>query len=198
MNRSIVLLLIVSTLPFAGCATQSELADHPANESIQREVYEILEQVRTATGPALMANLKRLAAYDVFAIEPVAKLLDDPNPRVRSNAVWVLGRINDPNFPNLGKMQTKALEKAMDDSDRLVRYEAAAALLERSQWEVIPVLIHGLDDEEPSVATNCAEVLRRNTSKNFGFSTYQSDEERRHTTRSWEIWYRNWERSGRS
>ena len=97
MRRALIgAALLAST---AGCSLFSSapppLTEHSEYDNLQREVKTVVQSVRDSQGPALFAHLRRLLAYDVFAVDQVAELATDPNARLRSNAVWVLGQIRD-------------------------------------------------------------------------------------------------------
>ena len=185
-----------SVMVAVGCSSGSKLADHPEYGHVHKEVYAVIDEVRTAKGTDLYNHLQRLVAYDMFAVEPVLdELAEDPNPRLRSNAMWVLAQINDPEFPVLNAKIQQALEEGLEDGDRLVRYEAASALLTRNDWTVVPVLLEGLSDSEAMVRYNCHESLKSVTSQDFGYTVDSPEPERVAAISRWESWYQDWQRS---
>jgi hypothetical protein len=177
-----------------GCAS-GDLTGHPANPEIQREVSQIVDAVRQETGSALYSDLRRLVAYDVFAVEQVSKLADDPNARLRSNAMWVLAQVHDAERPAVNDHIDSVLRKGMKDDDPTVRLEAAAGLASRGSWDVLPVLIDGLDNQESSVRYRCHEQLVTTTSKDFGYQVDSSEEDRKAAADRWRKWYDGWLRA---
>jgi hypothetical protein len=181
----------VALFAFAGCAADP-IASHPANPEIQREITEIIKRVRTETGASLYDDLKRLVAYDIFAVAQVSELARDPNARVRSNAMWVLAQINDPEHPTVMKKIDGALKDGLDDKEPTVRYEAASGLAARGDWEVLPVLIDGLQSNDSGVRFRCHAQLVATTSRDFGFSVDGPVDQRAQAIDRWRIWYSDW------
>jgi hypothetical protein len=185
---------IVVLSGLVGCAS-GDLTDHPANTEIQREIAQIVEAVRQETGAALYADLRRLVAYDVFAVEPLSKLAEDPNARLRSNAMWVLAQVRDAERPKVIEHVEEVLRRGLKDEDSTVRLEAAAGLAGRGAWDVLPVLIDGLDAPESSVRYRCHEQLVTTTSKDFGYQVDSPEDDRKAAADRWRRWYDGWLRS---
>jgi HEAT repeat protein len=168
----------LSLLVLGGCAS-SDMADHPANPEIQREITQVVEQVRRETGTALYSDLQRLVAYD----------------RLRSNAMWVLAQINDKERPAINERVDGVLRGGLRDDDATVRLEAAAGLASRGSWDVLPFLIDGLENGDPSVRYRCHEQLVTTTSKDFGFEVDGTPDTRKAAAARWRDWYENWHRT---
>jgi len=184
--------LVVGLLLGTGCRSSAPLQDHPEYEKLQGEVEQIINAVRVNSGPQVMVSLERLIAYDVFAVDQLLDLAHDPSARLRSNALWVLAQINDPNYPAVQKQIHRALREALDDRDRLVRLEAANGLLARNDWESIPMVIAGLEDDDPVVRFECHETLRQVTSQDFGYRADAAPEQRQVAVARWKEWYSGW------
>src|SRR5262245_48024512 len=107
-----------------GCAASDSFDSHPQNPKLQRDIAEIVKRVRVESDRALLEDLRRLVAYDVFAVEQVSELAEDSNPRLRSNAMWVLSQIQDREHPRLDQKIEKILRSGLEDPDRSVRLEA--------------------------------------------------------------------------
>ena len=166
-------------------------------ERLTTEVSVVVEEVRASMGPELYSNLHHLIAYDVFAVDAMVVLADDPSARLRSNAMFVLSHINDPEFPDAQAKVAQALHDGLADPHRLVRYEAAAGLLYRNDWTVIPVLIEGLNDPQPAVRFNCHQVLNQVTSENFGYVSSSPETGRTAAVQRWSEWYEDWKSTRR-
>jgi len=182
---------IVAGLLLAGCSS-TDLSDHPANAEIQREISQILDNVRKETGTALYGDLQRLVAYDVFAVPMVSELAEESNARLRSNAMWVLAQIHDAERPAVNEHIDSVLRDGLRDDDATVRLEAAAGLASRGQWDVLPILIDGLENGDASVRYRCHEQLVTTTSKDFGYQVDAPTEDRKAATDRWRSWYENW------
>jgi HEAT repeat protein len=185
--------LALVALPL-GCASDPFEA-YPANPVIQREVAEIVKRVRSETGPGLYDDLKRLVAYDVFAVRQVCELAEDDNARLRSNALFVLAQVRDDNQPDVMKKVDRVLRDALEDPEASVRYEAATGLALRGQWDVLPVLIDGLEDPSAGVRFRCHEQLVMTTSQDFGYSVDGTDEERKAAVGRWRAYYSEWKKT---
>jgi HEAT repeat protein len=185
---------LAGAVTLAACASDP-LVEHPANLEIQREITTIIARVKVETGAQLYDDLKRLVAYDIFSIEQVSKLVDDPNARVRSNALWVLAQIQDPERPDLMRRVDRALKSCLDDVEPTVRFEAAAGLASRGDWDVLPVLFDGLESSESGIRFRCHEQLLATTSRDFGFGIDAPPEERAEATARWRAWYEEWSRT---
>jgi HEAT repeat protein len=97
--------------------------------------------------------LKELDALgDWRAVNPVAKLLQDPLPSVRSIAARVLGRLGDESVG-------PELEKAMGDPSDEVRWNVARGLGDVRFASAVPTLIAALNDECRWVRVAAAQSL---------------------------------------
>lgn len=100
-----------------------------------------------------------LAAASVFkalwhedARQPLEKLLDRENVRLRMQAAWALAR-------HPAKESRLAFIKALNDKDDIVRLWAARALETTAEPQDAPALIHALDDEEEDVRISVGHAL---------------------------------------
>lgn len=190
--RIVASIVVLSGL--VGCSS-GNLNDHPSNPEIQREIVQIVQAVRQESGAALYTDLRRLVAYDVFAVEQMSKLAEDPNARLRSNAMWVLAQVHDQERPRLMDEVDSILRRGLKDGDQTVRLEAAAGLASRGAWDVLPILIEGLDNDESSVRVRCHEQLVTTTSKDFGYQVDAPPEDRKAAAERWRRWYEGWQRT---
>jgi HEAT repeat protein len=185
---------IVVLSGLVGCAS-GDISDHPSNPEIQREIVQIVQAVRQESGAALYSDLRRLVAYDVFAVEQMSKLAEDPNARLRSNAMWVIAQVHDPERPRMMDEVDSILRRGLKDGDQTVRLEAAAGLASRGAWDVLPILIEGLDNNESSVRVRCHEQLVTTTSKDFGYQVDAPEDDRKAAAERWRRWYEGWQRT---
>ncbi len=186
--------VLCTGLALGGCASDP-IDGHPANPEIQRQIATIIQSVRTGTGSSLFAELRRLVAYDVFAVEQVAELAKDENARLRSNAMYVLAQIRDSEQKKRMELIEETLRDGLDDSDATVRFEAATGLAARGEWDVLPVLIDGLDHADSGVRYRCHEQLSATTSRDFGYSIDSDPVQRQAAIEQWRAWYANWEKT---
>ena len=193
MDRRLSILagLAVSVL-VASCQAPMPYS-HPQYERFQREIQPIVEDLHTSTGMDLFATMQRLIAYDVFAVDLVAKLGSDPNPRVRSNALYILSHIKDSGFPAVEDVIEDHLRAGLRDEDQAVRYEAAVGLLSRNHWDVIPVILEGMCHNDAGIRYRCHESLRQVTSRDFGYAANANDSARQSALEMWQAWYKDWQ-----
>jgi hypothetical protein len=185
---------LVALAALSGCASDS-IESHPANPEIQREVKAVVENVRSETGTALYTDLRRLVAFDVFAVRQVSDLAEDVNPRLRSNAMWVLAQIQDRDHPAIMAKIDGVLRHGLDDVDLSVRYESAVGLAARGNWDVLPILIGGLEQQDSGIRFRCNEQLVATTSRDFGFPIDGSTEQRKAAVDRWKQWYVDWQKT---
>jgi len=184
--------LCITLALLAACASDP-IDTHPANPEIQRQIATIMQAVRNDTGASLYANLRRLIAYDVFAVDQVLVLAKDDNARLRSNALFVLAQIKDTEQASRMERIEDALRDGLEDPDANVRYEAATGLASRGEWDVLPVLIDGLDSEDPGIRYRCHQQLLATTSQDFGYSVDDDVAQRHVSVSRWRSWYEHWE-----
>ncbi len=180
--------LFVGGMTLVGCASDP-IDSHPANHEIQRQIATIVQSVRIGNGPTLFADLRRLIAYDVFAVDQMAELAKDENARLRSNAMYVLAQIKDIEQPHRMKVIEATLRDGLEDEDSTVRFEAATGLAARGEWDVLPILIDGLDHPESGVRYRCHEQLSATTSRDFGYSIDGDSATRQAAIAQWRSWY---------
>ncbi|WP_435063433.1 HEAT repeat domain-containing protein [Halobaculum sp. EA56] len=89
---------------------------------------------------------------DSDAVGPLAKRLEDPDPRVRERACLALGRIGDPRA--VGRLKGK-----LDDEHPAVKSAAADALGTIASGEALAALVDLLDDDNPSIRRLAASAL---------------------------------------
>ncbi len=177
-----------------GCASDP-IESHPAYAQVQQEVATIIAAVRTDSGPALLSNLHRLVAYDLFAVEQLCELASDSNPRLRSNALYVLSQIVDAAHPIRMAEINDVLHDGLADADAVVRFEAATGLAARGDWSVLPRLIDGLENPDSGIRFRCNEQLVVTTSRNFGYSTDAPEGDRQRVIEQWRRWYDAWQKT---
>jgi len=185
---------LLSLLVLGACQSSARIdpVDHPEYAKLKPEIVRLVTKMRSCQGPALYVALQELVAYDIFAVDLVSKLVEDPNPRLRSNALWVLYQINDPEYPKVQENIDGLLIDSLDDPDRLVRFEAASGLVSRNKWEHIPVLFEGLRDPSAAVRFSCHATLQDVTAQNFGFAVDGETDDREQALVRWCEWYEDW------
>ncbi|MFH0944682.1 MAG: HEAT repeat domain-containing protein [Planctomycetota bacterium] len=152
--RVLLLLLAVPLLP--ACTTEKEPGK--LSPRLNAKLEEVLHRARYSQGMAKLGDLRQLSAFGPAATQPVVdQLLSSDNPQLRSNAVFVLGEIYRL---DRDEKAIEAVRGAVKDPDRLVRLEAARALLENGDRSGINELVDALDDPGRGTRTIAFLALR--------------------------------------
>ena len=148
------LAMLILVLP---CCTNSK-AEQELTGPLGTKLDELVHRVQYSQGLARLGDLRELSAFGKPATGIVKeRLLTSDNPQMRSNAVFVLGEIYrlDRDAEAL-----EAVQAAMTDRDRLVRLEAARALLENGDRRGTGELLDALDDPSRGIRTRAFLTLR--------------------------------------
>lgn len=171
------------------CVTEDPLPD--AHDTSQRitPVEEVHESVRgriarveRSSGNTLLRELQALIGYKELARGPILEVIDEKDPRTQANLLYVLGYIG-------GADVYPVLSRYVSDSDPVVRYEAAAALLNMGDWSGIPVLIEFMDSPDRRMRYKAESVLKATTKKDFGYSFNAPPPERERAVGMWKSWW---------
>jgi HEAT repeat protein len=173
--------LTLLSLSALACSSSSKREEAPP--VLQNQIDLTIDRLRHEKGVDYVNDLRRLAAYEGFAVPRLIDLLDDRDAHMRRGAAFALGDINDPRV-------VPALKDHTEDKNEIVRLEIARSLLHRGDWSGIPTLIQGLRSSDPSIRMHCDEALRDQTMKDFGFPVEGTAEERAAAIARWEQWWR--------
>jgi HEAT repeat protein len=150
-------------------------------ESQRREIARDVASLATVTGPDLLAAGRRIVEHGEPSVPPLLEALRGPTPRVRSQAAYLLGALQD-------RRTIPDLLAATSDPEPTVRYEAAGALLELREPRGLAPLVDGLSDPDPRLRSKCIEVLAEKTGQRFGFAADGSPEDRAAAIARWREW----------
>ena len=185
-GRMLWLNIIASLLICAGCVTERADQTDGMNDGetyLSQEIDKVIKRLPLESGQDLYVDLRRLIAYGKFAIEPMLDLLTHENSQMRSSAAFVLGQLRALDAID-------GLVNLLEDDNKLVRYEAARALLEIGAWKSsVPVLIDGLGDDTPYIRFLCQQTLDRKIQRDFGYQYDGPVEERREAIRKIKAWW---------
>ena len=173
---------VVLVVLLAACVTERVGIGADGEAFMERQVQKIVARIPYQSGPALIEDLNRLIAFGHFSVKPMCECLKSRNAKVRSSAAFVLGQLK----------VTESLDELFDltdDKNKLVRLEAARAILDIGAWDTVPILLVGLGDNEKSVRYLSFDALNRKTGENFGFQFDGPAEERREATEKWFLWW---------
>jgi len=151
----ILLLLLAAPLPWA-CVEEQASTD--LSPKLNMKLEEVLHRAQYSQGMAKLGDLRQLSAFGKAATVPVVdRLLSSDNPQLRSNAVFVLGEIYRL---DRDEKALDAVRSVADAPDRLVRLEAARALLENGDRTSVDELLKALDDPSRGMRTRAFLALR--------------------------------------
>ncbi len=153
------------------------------NPLIKAEIKRRIEKIPYQKGTELVFNLAWLAARGEYAIPQLIEAMESPDPKVRSNAAWTLGRIRDTRT-------IPFLKKHLADRDPSVQMEVARALLTMGDDSGVPVLIMGLDSDDPRYRYLCHEPLKAWSGMDFGYDhNERNPQKRRKAILKWMKWW---------
>ncbi len=88
------------------------------------------------------------------ALEPLIKLLQDPNDEIRANSAWSLGKLGN-------KKAFEQLIKSLNDECSEVRENCAWALGKINDIRAIPYLLRAISDPDEIVQNNAKESIEK-------------------------------------
>jgi hypothetical protein len=190
MRRSVLFLALLGLA--AGCSAPAgptyEEFDQP-NSLLRTEIQRRVDQIPYQRGNALWLNCLWIAGRGEQVIPQLLVALQGENPKIRSHAAWILGRIGDTRT-------VEYVKKYLSDSHPVVRMEVAAALLNMGCDEGVPQLIQGLTSESQWNRYHCHQALQSWSGMEFGYDHQEEDRVvRQQGVRRWMDWWN--EKSGK-
>ena len=178
--------LIATLLPLAACST---VGDDPrpfaeANSLMLREIKARIGNIPFQHRQELLNNLLWLASRGGEpAIPELVSALEHDEPKVRSSAAWVLGRLHD-------RRVIPDLRSLVKDDNHSVRFEAARSLTLMGDMQHASLLIEGLDSDLTPVRYNCHMALRDATGRDFQYDHLaELPGQRRAAVLRWREWW---------
>jgi len=172
-------------VPDPACRVEAGTGNRPyfAGDAATRdEVTALVAELAQARGEKVIEVGMRLVGRGEPAVPALREALVAPDPALRANAAYLLGVLKDRRtVPDLRRA-------AIDDADSMVRYEAAAALLELHDASGFAVLVGGLDDPDARRRAKCVDVLAEKTRERFGYEPDGDPAERAAAVRRWRAW----------
>jgi len=181
-----LIVLIGTFLTLTACATVEEKSRPfaKANSLMQREIQARIANIPFQHRQELLSNLLWLVARGgESAIPDLVTALQHEDPKVRSSAAWILGRLRDRRVvPNLRPL--------VEDDNHSVRFEAARSLTLMGDMQHAAMLIEGLDSERIPVRYNCHMALRDATGRDFQYDHLEEEHgKRRVAVLRWREWW---------
>ena len=86
-------------------------------------------------------------------------------------------------------LSTAALTAHMHHKDKIVRYEAAAGLLNHGDTTAVPVLVDFLDHPDRRLRYKAIQVLKKSTGRDFDYQFAAPAESRAIAINKWRAWW---------
>lgn len=177
---SLVLFLAGLTL-MAGCVSASSDESHERNEIREMEVAQLIGELRFMNGAELVEAANRLAFMRDFAYPQLREALKSDDAHTRANVIYVFGLAGD-------RRNIDFIRPLLEDQAVVVRYEAAATLVDMGDPAGFPTLIEGLTDDNIRWRFKCLEALRTVTGQDFGYKHDDDPALRRAAVERWRGW----------
>jgi hypothetical protein len=176
----------VLCLGLVACATTSTGEDSTfmkPNDLMGREIEDRITQIPFQHREELFNNLLWLAQTGEQAIPGLLEGLRHENPKVRSNCIWVLGRMRD-------RRTMGAMQPLTKDPVETVRLEAARTLVLMGDVQHVPELLRGLESNQIQVRYLCHEALKSSTGRDFAYDHLTDNQKaRREAIYRWRQWW---------
>ncbi|MCB9832459.1 MAG: HEAT repeat domain-containing protein [Planctomycetes bacterium] len=141
-----------------------------------------VESVPYERGPELLRVLQWLISMRELAVPVVLDHLDKSDLRSRAQLLYVLGFTRTPE-------SSAALVAHLGHADEVVRFEAAAGLLNHGDTTAVPVLIEFLDSQDRRFRYKSIEALRKVLGQDFGYEFAAPAEIRNVSISRWRDWW---------
>lgn len=175
----------------SACVTESDRPSTGKGESnkspveqVQETAAERIEKMKFQYGSDLLATMQGLIGLKDLARGPVVEALPNADPRTRANLLYVLGFIG-------GSDSHRAITPYLGDRDLMVRYEAAAALLQIGDWSSVPTLIEFLGNDDRRIRYKSFQILREKTRLDFGYDFNGAPHDREEALGRWKNWWQD-------
>ena len=182
--RFSVLTLVFLGLIMVACGTTRPAKyaefDRP-NDILAQEIQSRVDQIPFKTYQDLLLNLAWLRKRGADALPALLEATEHENPKMRSSAIWTIGRIMDIRT-------VPYLKEHLQDPDPEVRLEAATALLGMNDDTGLEILIRGLGNETERYRHRCAGILRDWAKRSFDYDHRQPPEENGKAIKQWMAW----------
>jgi HEAT repeat protein len=167
-------IVVVALVVAGGCVTEERtLAGEPIEkrkpsnaptpvEQVEAQVRQRIDRMKYENGADLLRSIETIAACEQIALRPICEALPNVEPGVRANLVYTLSLIG-------GSQAHAIVARQVSDQSPIVRYEAAAALLQFRDVSGIPILIGFLEDEDRRMRYKSFQALTEFTKDDFGY-----------------------------
>ncbi len=185
--------LVPCLLLALGCVTTGGTADKPTafsdsqwvqpSASLATDIAVRAEALPWTHGRDRVDLISWFAMVGEPAYDTLLAFMDDDRPEVVATALAALGATADSRLvPTL-----RAAEKP--EWSPVLKLENARTLVRLGDWEAMPILIDGLENEDHFKRALCAQALFNATRENNGFDPAASLPEREAAVARWRSWW---------
>ena len=157
--------------------------EKPSQVDVEEEkIRAVVEAVGFDRGPTLLRDLHWLVSRKELAVNAILNALPKADLRTKANLLYVLGFSRTPET-------TKTLVDHMASGDAVVRFEAAAGLLQQGDTTAVPVLVDFLESDDKRLRFKAIQVLREKTGNDFNYRFSAPEEIRTVSVSQWREWW---------
>lgn len=143
-----------------------------------------IDRMPHLNGQRLLAVIQEIIAYKELALEPVKEALPDTDARTRANLIYILGYVG-------GEQAHAAVIPYLKSEEEVVRFEAAAALVNMGDWSGVPLLLDYMESEDRHKRFKAAQAMLEVTDRDFGYNFDAPPHERQKAMKRWRHWWQD-------
>jgi hypothetical protein len=186
LTLSLALLLSLT----AACAsTSSSVETEPEwlepSPRLRHQIEESARRLPWTHGMERVEMITWFATVGEPAYPTLLEMVLDPRKDVAGSALAALGATRDSRLV----MPLRALPWPEGEKNTDLALERARALLRLGDWQMVPLLIGGLRNEELLTRALCAQALWESTRERFAYDPKAEPEEREKAIAEWEKWW---------
>lgn len=161
---------------------EASLSETEAVDINKERIDTAVKSIEFERGTALLQNLQWLIAQKDLAIPSLTERLPQGDLRTKANLLYVLGFTRT-------EESTAALVAHMNHKEDVVRYEAAAGLLNHGDTTAVPVLVDFLGSSDRRLRFKAIQILKQEIGQDFGYRFSADKESRQASIEQWRAWW---------
>jgi hypothetical protein len=183
---SLALLLSLTT---ACASTNSSVETEPdwlqPSPRLRHQIEESARRLPWTHGMERVEMITWFATVGEPAYPTLLEMVLDPRKDVAGSALAAIGATRDSRLV----LPLRALPWPEGENNSDLALERARALLRLGDWQMVPILIGGLRNEELLTRALCAQALWESTRERFAYDPKAEPEEREKAIVEWEKWW---------
>ncbi|MEX1026232.1 MAG: hypothetical protein WD226_14250 [Planctomycetota bacterium] len=149
------------------------------------QIQDEIRKLPWTRGFERVEQIRWLASVGEPAYAELLLLVEDPRDDVAAAGLAALGATLDRRL--VEPIKSMRWSKAREESD--LGFERARTLVRLGDWEKIPVLIRGLEDERVYTRTLCIETLFETTRQELEYDPRADEASRAEAVKRWRAWW---------